>query len=85
MYHMDFYRLQDSIEVLDLGFEEYFYMSGLTVIEWSMRAAAVLPEQRISLEILRHDNEQRRVVIRASKIFWKRVLDILGEFQGSKK
>ncbi len=84
MYHMDFYRLQDAIEVLDLGFEEYFYMSGLTVIEWSMRAAAVLPEERLSLEIMRNDNEQRRVIIRASEIFWKRALDIIEKFQGAK-
>ena len=35
LYHMDFYRLTGSAEIEDLGFEEYFYMSGLTVIEWS--------------------------------------------------
>ncbi len=28
MYHMDFYRLQDAGEVEDLGFEEYFYLTG---------------------------------------------------------
>ncbi|MFH0782437.1 MAG: tRNA (adenosine(37)-N6)-threonylcarbamoyltransferase complex ATPase subunit type 1 TsaE [Pseudomonadota bacterium] len=85
MYHMDFYRLQDAIEVIDLGFEEYFYLSGLTVIEWSMRAFEVLPEERLTLEILRNDDETRKVVIGATEIFRKRMLDILGEFQGSKK
>ena len=26
LYHMDFYRLQDSLEIVELGFEEYFYL-----------------------------------------------------------
>ncbi|MDR3630733.1 MAG: tRNA (adenosine(37)-N6)-threonylcarbamoyltransferase complex ATPase subunit type 1 TsaE [Desulfocapsaceae bacterium] len=51
LYHMDFYRLTDCAEVEDLGFEEYFYMSGLTVIEWSQKAAALLPAERLSLFI----------------------------------
>jgi len=45
MYHMDFYRLEDAGEVEDLGFEEYFYLDGLTVIEWSTRALEILPEE----------------------------------------
>lgn len=51
LYHMDFYRLSDSQEVEELGFEEYFYRDGLTVIEWSQKAAAVLPSERLSLFI----------------------------------
>jgi tRNA threonylcarbamoyladenosine biosynthesis protein TsaE len=51
LYHMDFYRLTTSVEVEELGFEEYFYMSGLTVIEWSEKAAEVLPAERLALHI----------------------------------
>ncbi len=51
LYHMDFYRLNSSVEVEDLGLEEYFYMSGLTVIEWSEKAAEILPVDRLALYI----------------------------------
>jgi len=51
LYHMDFYRLGDSLDVENLGFEEYFYLSGLTVIEWSQKALELLPKQRLSLTI----------------------------------
>lgn len=61
MYHMDFYRLQDALEVVDLGFEEYFYLEGVTVIEWSVRALEILPKNRLTLKILLKDN-QRRIV-----------------------
>jgi tRNA threonylcarbamoyladenosine biosynthesis protein TsaE len=49
LYHMDFYRLSRAVEIEEQGLEEYFYMSGLTVVEWSLNAAAILPAERLSL------------------------------------
>ena len=43
LYHMDFYRLNDSNDILGLGLEEYFYLDGLTVIEWAERATDIPP------------------------------------------
>ena len=80
MYHMDFYRLQDVGEVLDLGFEEYFYQRGLTVIEWSKRALEILPEERLTLELLQDGDERRIAIIQATTLFQKRVQNILEEF-----
>jgi len=80
MYHMDFYRLQDVGEVLDLGFEEYFYQRGLTVIEWSKRALEILPEERLTLELLQDNDEMRTVIIQATTLFQKRLQNILEEF-----
>lgn len=62
MYHMDFYRLQDYTEVADLGFEEYFYLSGLTVIEWSRRAVEILPDTRIHFDMEIGDENSRKVI-----------------------
>ncbi len=61
LYHMDFYRLSDCSEILDLGFEEYFYGPGLTVIEWSKRALEILPTDRLTLH-LHIESEFRRKV-----------------------
>jgi len=51
LYHMDFYRLSGVEEVEDLGFEEYFYQHGLTVIEWPGRAEYLIPESRLYLTL----------------------------------
>jgi tRNA threonylcarbamoyladenosine biosynthesis protein TsaE len=61
LYHMDFYRLNSSVEVEELGFEEYFYMSGVTVIEWSERAAEILPADRLALYIKIEAGNERLV------------------------
>lgn len=50
-YHMDFYRLGDALELEDLGYEEYFYGAGVTVIEWPERAAELLPTARLDIFI----------------------------------
>ena len=76
LYHMDFYRLQKSDDILDLGLEEYFYLDGLTVIEWSKRATEILPIERLMLEFAVDDEENRIVTIRAT-VAYKQILDAL--------
>jgi tRNA threonylcarbamoyladenosine biosynthesis protein TsaE len=61
LYHMDFYRLSDETEVEDLGFEEYFYLSGLTVIEWPQRAGALIPEYRLLLQMTIENESTRKI------------------------
>lgn len=80
MYHMDFYRLLHGTEVFDLGFDEYFYLDGLTVIEWSSKALDMLPEERLSLEILNIDENARQVVMHATVAYEALLANILGIF-----
>jgi tRNA threonylcarbamoyladenosine biosynthesis protein TsaE len=44
VYHMDFYRINDITEVLDIGYEEYFYSGNLCFIEWPEKIEHLLPE-----------------------------------------
>ena len=44
VYHFDAYRLEQEEELDELGFEEYFYGEGITLIEWAERIPSYLPE-----------------------------------------
>ena len=59
LYHLDVYRL-DSAES-DFELEEYFYLDGLTVIEWSVIIEDILPKDmwNIRINII---NENERLV-----------------------
>ncbi len=81
MYHMDFYRLQDAGEVAELGFEEYFYLSGLTVIEWAGRALDILPTERLIVEIVLNNDLSRTVTLRGTKRYAARLQQIRHAFQ----
>ena len=64
LYHMDLYRIRSSEEFEFLGVEEMLYGSGVTVIEWSERAAGALPSGSMRVTISIIDGSTRSVVIR---------------------
>ena len=66
IYHIDAYRLADSDEFLELGVEEMFEGSGLTLVEWADRVAEVLPRERISIDLQITAPEERLATIRAT-------------------
>ena len=71
LYHFDFYRLSDEIEVEDLGFEEFFYLSGLCVIEWSERAGDLIPDTRLLLTISIENESARNIEIDFGRGSWE--------------
>ena len=52
LYHMDLYRLAGEEDIENLGFTEYLYGNGLTVIEWPERLGSVMPADRLHIQLL---------------------------------
>jgi tRNA threonylcarbamoyladenosine biosynthesis protein TsaE len=51
LYHFDVYRVGGAEELYALGFEEYFYGDGVTVVEWANLVAELLPPDAIAVEL----------------------------------
>ncbi|MGB5823382.1 MAG: tRNA (adenosine(37)-N6)-threonylcarbamoyltransferase complex ATPase subunit type 1 TsaE [Proteocatella sp.] len=51
LYHFDTYRIAHSEEMYNIGFDDYLNKEGVIIIEWSKLIEAVLPEDRIDIEI----------------------------------
>lgn len=51
LYHMDLYRLGSPEEIEELGFDDYLYGDGLTVIEWPDRLGHLMPESRLDIHL----------------------------------
>ena len=51
VYHFDFYRLDDPMEALDIGIEEYFYSGNYCWLEWAEKIVPFLPEQFFHIEL----------------------------------
>ncbi len=62
-YHMDVYRVDSEDDMYDLGYDEYIYSEGVTIIEWSHKIKDILPDERISIEIQRLDDTSRIMII----------------------
>lgn len=50
-YHFDVYRIGDVEEMDEIGYEDYFYGEGLTMIEWANLIEEILPPKRKEITI----------------------------------
>lgn len=65
-YHFDVYRIGDISEMDEIGFEDYIYGEGVSLIEWANLIEEILPEQRIEITIekdLEQGFDYRRITI----------------------
>ncbi len=61
LYHFDLYRLAGDQDVADLGFEEYFYGTGVCLVEWPERLGCLLPEERLTVLFSYLDDNSRNI------------------------
>ncbi|HLS65604.1 MAG TPA: tRNA (adenosine(37)-N6)-threonylcarbamoyltransferase complex ATPase subunit type 1 TsaE [Pseudogracilibacillus sp.] len=76
LYHMDAYRLEHSDE--DIGFDEYFFGEGISVVEWSTFIEDFLPEERLQIIIERIDDDTRKFTFKTST---KRFIEVICELK----
>ena len=65
-YHFDVYRIGDIGEMEEVGYEDYFYGQGLTMIEWADLIPELLPEKYWEIKIekdLEKGFDYRRITI----------------------
>lgn len=62
LYHFDVYRLEGIEDIFDLGFEEYFYSKGVTIVEWGNKIKKALPEDVLTIEIKTGLDENERIL-----------------------
>ena len=59
--HIDFYRIEDPRESVELGLEEAFDGRSIVLVEWWRNAPDIIPEHRYEIEI-EGAGEQPRIV-----------------------
>ena len=61
VYHFDFYRVENRDALLRLGFDDYVFGDGVSLIEWADRYADLIPKQAkwLSFEL---KDENTRVI-----------------------
>ncbi|MDR3626417.1 MAG: tRNA (adenosine(37)-N6)-threonylcarbamoyltransferase complex ATPase subunit type 1 TsaE, partial [Ignavibacteriaceae bacterium] len=63
IYHFDFYRINDSAELFDIGFNDYLNDGdAVTFIEWGNLMPAILPHKRIEISINLKDDFSREFI-----------------------
>lgn len=66
-YHFDVYRIGDISEMDEIGFEDYVYGEGVSLIEWANLIEEILPQEHIAITIekdLEQGFDYRRITIK---------------------
>tara|TARA_B100000073_G_scaffold143362_2_gene117969 strand:+ start:757 stop:1218 length:462 start_codon:yes stop_codon:yes gene_type:complete len=66
--HMDFYRLNKTSELIELGLEEYLDSDSVKIIEWPELSTPLLPHNSIDISISQKSNSERLLKINVKNI-----------------
>lgn len=66
-YHFDLYRLKDSTDFYNMGFDDYLNSSGISCIEWAERIEDILPSDSIKIRISSTGENERVISLEGMK------------------
>jgi len=66
LYHFDVYRLTGAADLIAMGYEDYFYGRGVTVIEWADKIRELIPPHAFMVFLSYVDVDRREVEISGS-------------------
>ncbi len=77
VYHFDLYRLIKPDEIEELGYEDYFYGNGITLIEWAGKIREYLPEENVLFIRIHIGNRlcYRKIVFEALEEKYTRLME----------
>jgi tRNA threonylcarbamoyladenosine biosynthesis protein TsaE len=78
LYHFDLYRLDNAEEIVDLGFEDYFYSTGVCVVEWAEKADSYWPAEHLNVRMKMMTETKRGLLFIATG---ERYCELLRQFQ----
>ena len=79
LIHLDVYRLSSSRDLQDLGYEEFFFGKGVTVIEWAEKIRDIIPEKSLSVTMAYLDQNQRSIDMKGQPDQITRISNVLKE------
>lgn len=62
LFHFDLYRLNDSDELFDIGWEDYLVRGGICAVEWSERAEDMIGDT-VRVDIKRGEHDEQRIIV----------------------
>ena len=67
LFHFDMYRLADSDELFEIGWEDYLERGGVCAVEWTENVEDALPPDHIVVSIKNVGEQSREITIKTSR------------------
>lgn len=66
LFHVDLYRIENIVELDEIGLDEIMGCDDVTVIEWAEKMIEILPKERLFISISIKDHQIRNFLLRGS-------------------
>ena len=80
LFHFDLYRLDTIEEISLIGYDEFLYSEGISVIEWADRLKELMPKEYVRVTLTHKGDDKRWISITAigarHKNFMKKIVGI---------
>lgn len=74
LYHFDLYRIKNPQEICNIGYEEFIFNGGVSVIEWADRMEGLLPASYLRIEFVFLKPEQRLIKFSATTKYYRELI-----------
>lgn len=75
LYHFDVYRLNKPFQLEDIGFNQFQYGDGVTVIEWGNKMKELLSFDHLKVFFSYYENKKRKIRIVPNGKSWEKRLN----------
>ena len=65
VYHFDVYRIKKIEEVMDIGYETYFFSGHYVFVEWPELITELLPEEYVYIKIREREDRKREILVKS--------------------
>ena len=79
LYHFDLYRLRAGQDIAALGYEEYFYGQGISIIEWADRLNTLMPKECLMVKLSYGRKNNRILKFSAVGLYYIKLLKEIDE------
>jgi len=63
LYHFDLYRVKNTADIRNFGYDEFFYGDGISAVEWSEKLKELTPKKYIEVKIKMLGGDKREIEI----------------------
>ena len=78
LYHFDLYRLNKMQEMGVIGYDEFLYGEGVSLIEWGERLEKLFPKEFLNVKIVQSGELERQFCFEAVGTKYKSMVDQIG-------
>ncbi|MDD3375666.1 MAG: tRNA (adenosine(37)-N6)-threonylcarbamoyltransferase complex ATPase subunit type 1 TsaE [Candidatus Omnitrophica bacterium] len=75
IYHFDLYRIKKPKEIEAIGYEDFFYGEGISVVEWADRLGPLLPKAYLSIKLEHKSEDERFITVMGKTKYFKELVE----------